>query len=617
MPIIAVCSKCGKSYRFLDKRRGQALPCKKCGNRIIVPSADLSTIEMSAFEPDGDENPESPSDSSIPQVQLIDEQLSEEYEVFTPSEPSLPELSADYIPSQSANSSSAKETAKSKRSRRQSIERDDDAESEETTPSGSGKLVWIGVGVVAFSVLAIAAVLSSNTGPPPKNFSAVEPGGAVVESGEAAELPGGADAEKGNPADTNVEPSPANADKTNGVDTASPTDGQANVAPANAVAADPMPAKDPMPNVAEAADNGDAKPEVVEPKPAEPPKPLAYDPLFDLPRLHRTSVVFAPQGQPFVALDWDVYDLDARKRVGGARVRVAERYMPTQISPDGILLAVSKRLTRGWSIPLYSAKSGRKVDDMILDDDTRPSLRLMQFVDKKTLLCIYRSQIVNWSLESYRVRERFRLKLAVETGKVAFSVDGQRVAVATKEKLLILSCESGKVIVTAALPPDPAADPFAECRALSFSPTGDEFACWLDDRLVIWNRVGDYMKIVRIPVEIKNNANSYHFQFLPNRRGWLVGGQYIVHRNSGQTVWKADFDLNYRNVPYRVTADGKIIRAIGNSLFGKLVTLEVPWLEIDDRLLQYAQANDPVEKRNLFPIVTDLKVSVSAQRSNP
>ena len=142
MPIIAVCSKCGKSYRFRDERRGQTLPCKQCGTQIIVPSADLPTIEMGAFEPDAD----SESNSSLRKVQLIDEGLSEEYEVFVPSEASLPELSADYIPAGSSNSKTTSDKSGSKISRRQS-ESDVDPDIAESDSRKSNGLIWMGIGV--------------------------------------------------------------------------------------------------------------------------------------------------------------------------------------------------------------------------------------------------------------------------------------------------------------------------------------------------------------------------------------------------------------------------------------------------------------------------------------
>ena len=605
MPIIAVCSKCGKSYRFRDERRGQTLPCKQCGTQIIVPSADLPTIEMGAFEPDAD----SESNSSLRKVQLIDEGLSEEYEVFVPSEASLPELSADYIPAGSSNSKTTSDKSGSKISRRQS-ESDVDPDIAESDSRKSNGLIWMGIGVAIVALLGLAALMSPDDGARPSMISAVEPGanqeGNAQLGGVAPEVDAAVD-----------DPQPLETDTTDkGNAPQSPTDSTTSNRPpiANNDPSDPMPA-----NAADAAVKNDDAPNVGEPKavgnqPVQPDKPLNYEPLFELPRVHRTSVVFAPENKSFVAIDWEVFDLESRKRVGATTVRVAERHLATQMSPDGTLLAVSKRLTRGWSIPLYSAKSGKKLSDLTLSNDTRPSLRLMRFTSPTTLLCIYRSNIVHWSLENYRVRHSLPLKVAVESGKVALSNDARRAIIATDKELLIVSCASGKRLVSAELPPDPAAEPFAACRAIAFSPNDNEFACWLDDRLVILGSAGAYLKIVRIPAEIRKSIDSYHFQYLPNNRGILIGGQYLVHRDSGRIVWKAEFDSNYRNVPYRVVEDGKLIRAIGNSIVGKLVSVEIPWPEISDRLLQYAQSVDPAEKSALFPIITDLRIPVSVKR---
>jgi hypothetical protein len=326
------------------------------------------------------------------------------------------------------------------------------------------------------------------------------------------------------------------------------------------------------------------------------------------------DVLFPTLASPFVAVGKnrgddnmrEVWDLRTGKRVSrlGGKIDLDEK--PMALSPDGQLLAGkvgSKDVVQVWSIaarkPVGQVVLGRGSPDVF---DFLGTDRLLVGSSREKVLEI-------WDFKAGRKLREIAMPTPFDPRSPAISPGARSLAVTCKDdsRLRVYDLQTGQVAGAETLPKDGAFGP--EAQGLAFSPDGAELAAVFEAfgkvRILCW-KVADG----RIAADVGfDNTSGIKRQFgyegpgiqwIPGLDAWLVFGEAVIDRTTGQKVHAFPFDRqNFPPSPRRPLDAGRMLVVTGDRSRA-VVGAEIPPLV--GKALEIARAGGSAVDAQLPPL---------------
>lgn len=292
--------------------------------------------------------------------------------------------------------------------------------------------------------------------------------------------------------------------------------------------------------------------------------------------LGQGNVVFPSTYSPVVAVgkntfdnDFrDVWDLKANRRIGriGGKLEINDC---CALSPDGKLFAaVAPHRKRIWVWTTEDAR-GR----VEIPFDREPEFIDFAAGDRLVAVDNWEHRAMVYSLkDGSRVLE---FPIPDGTNRESFAVSpGRRYFVAAgKGRLQAYDMESGANAADVVIEKSGSFDP--DCKGLAFSADGEELAGLFTEAFQpatvrAWE-VATGSESARLTIPEKDlgrpatwDRNS-KLQFLPERAGFLVYGQGVFERKSGQRIWLLPFENGRYPEGPRVVIDlGRVLTVVGD-----------------------------------------------------
>lgn len=340
------------------------------------------------------------------------------------------------------------------------------------------------------------------------------------------------------------------------------------------------------------------------------------------------EITYADQYGPFVALGRNgdqndtrrIIDLRTFEIVGEIKGQLRVRE-PFALSPDGSRFAAHAHGLRGDSVAVVETKTGKITHEL----DAGRALMHLTFVGNDRLLTMSNEgKLVLWDATTGQAQRAMTATIADRKGKPAVSPGGRYVAYATGRELTCLDTRSGAVAGTIELPPG---KPFPlDCQGLAFSPDGKQLAGVFKDfqktRLLSWE-LGRKEPATDLVVEPR--VAFYKGQMLewsPDGSCWLVNGELVVDRVSGQTLWKVTTEA-FSNQPRHILAPEAVLTLVENrGKQGRVLRLATPGKDVA-AARQHIQAMQKAVRAGghaidvLLPKLTETSLEGVAQVSVP
>jgi hypothetical protein len=301
-----------------------------------------------------------------------------------------------------------------------------------------------------------------------------------------------------------------------------------------------------------------------------PPETVQWpdDLKLSLPYPHDPEPVFADQGGPFLAMGRNngrdgvrtFYDLRTGEKVGELR---GEWHLsrPMALSRDGKLFATVARGVRGDVLDVLDVAAGK----VLQETATQKRPEFLAFAGGERLLSVAGGG--DAPLEQFEARTGKSLS-TVAIGRIgrrgfpAVSPGGSLIAVATDRALRLFELASGAEVGTLPLPARRQGGS-CETEALDFSADGKLLAGLFKDgdefRITAWG-LDDGKEVLERPIARLRAAfyQGRKLEWIPDGSGWLVNGESVVDRDSGQPLWQLPEDV-YHGWPRRTVAAGTVV----------------------------------------------------------
>lgn len=336
---------------------------------------------------------------------------------------------------------------------------------------------------------------------------------------------------------------------------------QANPArPAEVLGEEPQPAAERLLAMAGPAQDkpkaeqvlGD-EPDIWEVKPDPPsvvPPALTQDIALRVPdSFGQNDVVYPTAPSVFVAVGGNgnrsgsrqIWDLASRKRVGALRgeIRIEQ---PFALSPDGALFAAKTGgFDRGFAA--FDTKTSRLIAVCKAD---QPFADFIDFVGPEWLITgeCGKPLFQVWNLKTQQVALTITPPERVAKEAAVLSPGRKYLAMVSGSKLLVYDVSNGKLVGDANVPKHN--NNFElRCEGLAFSPDGKELAGVFDAfgaHVVCWD-VGtsqitakyDYDDKSGLKFSLDHKVGA--IDWLGDKSGWLLYGQFMVERQTGQKIY--------------------------------------------------------------------------------
>lgn len=343
--------------------------------------------------------------------------------------------------------------------------------------------------------------------------------------------------------------------------------------------------------------------------------------------LKKKKVCIGRPGCPIFIVDDQPYDVITLKPKGAALGVKVNGEEPSDskaaISPDGKLLVVEvcpDFLTYAHTHPdsgfpvssleFWSVDTSKKMLEISTGVN---KLEYLSFADNASLLVARPNQDVT-VLDPQTGAPKYK----IETGKLsltgaALTPDGRYLAVKNQDGIFVYEVSSGKRVAQMEIPGTRSAPrrrlripgavaaqnadigqiPFLlDVDELEFSPNGAELAAYLklSQRLVVWNPRGVVTFDQTLGVK---STMDQSIVWLPDSRGWLVGGQFIYLREEKEVVMTRP-DQGFLKGIHRFLSRDKLLTSSTTDLgvqhcYLRFITL--PWRSVE-RALSARREND-------------------------
>ncbi|HEX8204010.1 MAG TPA: hypothetical protein VF590_26275, partial [Isosphaeraceae bacterium] len=316
--------------------------------------------------------------------------------------------------------------------------------------------------------------------------------------------------------------------------------------------------------------------------PAEPAAiPAGKPPRIPIPAnfFKGHDVVFPALASPFLAVGKnggddnvrEVWDLREGRRVGRLAGKVDLDEKLIALSPDGKLLA--GKVAFKDTVGIVAMGSGRAVGQVDLGGG---SPDLVEFLGPDRLLVggCRAKRIEVWDITAGRKLREIAPPAPVDPQSAALSPGARYLAVTSKDDgvLRVYDLQTGQEAGEETLPK---IGPFgAEAQGMAFSPDGAELAAVFEAfgkvRILDWTvadgrLAADYNFENTRGLKREFGYEGPGLQWLPGLQAWLVFGQAVVDRATGQKVHSFPFDRqNYQPSPRLPLDGGRILVVVGD-----------------------------------------------------
>jgi hypothetical protein len=328
------------------------------------------------------------------------------------------------------------------------------------------------------------------------------------------------------------------------------------------------------------------------------------------------DVLFPAQASPFVAVGKnrgddnlrEVWDLRTGKRVGRLAGKIDLEEKAMALSPDGQLLAgkVDFKDTVGvLSIatkrPVAQVELGRGTPDVF--DFLGPD-RLVVGSSREKVLEV-------WDIKAGRKLHEIPTPTPFDPRSPAISPGSHYLAVASKDDsmLRVYDLQTGQVAGEETLPKDGAFG--QDAQGMAFSPDGAELAAVFESfgkvRILCW-KVADGSVAADTGFDDKGGIKRQFgyegpaIQWIPGLDAWLVFGEAVIDRTTGQKVYAFPFDRqNYQPGPRRPLDAGRMLVVFGDRS-RTVISAEIPEQVV--KALEIARAGGNAVDALLPPLTT-------------
>lgn len=345
--------------------------------------------------------------------------------------------------------------------------------------------------------------------------------------------------------------------------------------------------------------------EVVE-IPADKPVRIPVPPNF----FKGNDALFPTTASPFVSVGKnrgddnvrEVWDLRTRRRAGRlpGKIDLDEKLMA--LSPDGQSLAGKagfKNSAQVWSIatgrPLLQVDLGNASPDVF--DFAGPDRLVVGSTRGKVLEV--------WDIKAGQKLHSLQIPSPFDRDAVAISPGARYLAATFKDDtmLRVYDLETGQVAGEETLPKE---GPFGWTgQGMAFSPDGSELAAVLESfgkvRILCWNVAdgsiaADFRFDDQSGVKRAFGYEDRGIQWIPGLNAWLLFGESVIDRKTGQKVHTFPFDRqDFQPGPRRPLSAGRMLIVFGNRT-RTVVGAEIPQ-EVVKALGVARVAGPPVDAR--------------------
>lgn len=302
-----------------------------------------------------------------------------------------------------------------------------------------------------------------------------------------------------------------------------------------------------------------------------------------------SSVVASARPPRFVSVDGLVQPITAapESTVGWT---VPETETVKAIGPDGRLVATVPQDGDGFPITIR-AEDGTTTDCPIaIDSNSR--FGVIRFVAAKRLLVQtteeFSSQVSVWTVGNETATTSFETE-AFESSAYDVSPDGQLVAVAKVAELEVYDLKTGQV--AGRMEPYEIGLPISSCLGLAFSPGGDQLAAvYATGRLLVWDTEARRVVLDHGLTSPISESCEAAVQWLPNGRGWLLGGTRLVLADPLAEVWRLPQGPTVAGYRAIVIDSNHIMLAVNQDGATGFEPVRVPWDLITESRTAYTSA---------------------------
>lgn len=264
-----------------------------------------------------------------------------------------------------------------------------------------------------------------------------------------------------------------------------------------------------------------------------------------------------------------VWDLANRKRVGMIRgeFRIDNPYA---LSPDGALFAAKMTFDKGFAV--FDTKTGRLV---AMCKSDQPFADYVDFVGPEWLITGECNKPVFhvWNLKTQQVALTIQPPEHVAKESVMLSPGRKYLALVAGAKLVVYDLSNGKQVGEANIAKH---NNFFElkCQGLAFTPDGKELAGVFDafgTHVLCWD-VATGQLAARYDFEEKSGLKFTldrkvgAIDWLGDKTGWLLFGQFIVERQTGQKIYTIPNNTARADTgPRKVIGSNVVLITIGDN----------------------------------------------------
>ncbi len=322
-------------------------------------------------------------------------------------------------------------------------------------------------------------------------------------------------------------------------------------------------------------------------------RPLTLRKKYAVPVADRGARLVVPDlPSSVVMFDGSVYDTKAGDRLGrfSDLVRARNGGRLDALSSDGRYFArVDPRDQNTIEVFERDVEGPPRV--IAFDKYKQPNIRFLTFVAPDRMLAGVRTspdiQAVNIRLPEGRLGSDFKVDHAEQRG-ITVSSDGKYIALASATRFEVYDIAKGSRVAFMSPSPTLQGLPFASCDGVAFSPDSTEIAAlFRGQQIVIWSQRGKVIDEATIrfqPSSAREGRQS--FAWLPDKSGWILGGQLIIDRELKVPIAEFKPKLGESGGTGVLIDQETFVLPYEPNSKAELAAFEIPWKELQDRIAE-------------------------------
>jgi hypothetical protein len=298
----------------------------------------------------------------------------------------------------------------------------------------------------------------------------------------------------------------------------------------------------------------------------------------------------APFPSPFLLVDQVIYDTEMGETVWDLTAASWAEPHIVALNSRGTLLAMTTADYRRAEQPeiaiLDCEAGGQELSRFSLPGPLKfPSF---QFISDDRLLTICqrgRQKVAMiWNVDTGRPFREIRLESFVDKFP-AVSRDGRYLAAYSTEEFLVYDIQRNRRAARMADPPYSRQGGLMQCEGLAFCPETEELAAvFFGGRLVCWSSKGEIVFDGRLDGIHRAAPKGRGLQWLPDKSGWWIHGQFLVDRACRQVLWEVRSPIFHPKIADSLIDSEHVLIVRGSPNSMELVDVPIPWQQIRSTL---------------------------------